>query len=174
MKSSVLEVRKQDSSEYPQRLLHYTVCDFLSYLSDQNIHKLDFLDEKDYRFDVFQRVFDARMKEFFSKGLQSKLRQVDLILPEDEDKTWMQEVFGLYSSKALKYTVSFYNCKRFGLHAFDELKSLECDQFKFGCDGRAKYIHFHGKWLKTFKGGLTHLPIQNKGIKHHCPNGKLS
>lgn len=104
MQRFVLEVRKQDGSEYPPRSLYYIVCGLLRYLRDENIHNMNFLDEKDNRF----------------------------------------AVFGMHSSKALQYTVFFYNCKLFGLRAYDEHKSLECDQFDLGCDDRGKYIHFHG------------------------------
>ncbi|XP_052679523.1 uncharacterized protein LOC128160267 isoform X1 [Crassostrea angulata] len=133
---------------------------------------MNFLDEKDHRFAVFQRVLDARMKELLSKGLGTKVRQADPILQEDEEKFWSQKVFGMHSSKALQYTVFFYNCKLFGLRAYDEHKSLECDQFDLGCDDRGKYIHFHGRSSKTYKGGLRHIQLQNKDIKHYCLNAE--
>lgn len=172
MQRFVLEVRKQDGSEYPPRSLYYIVCGLLRYLRDENIHNMNFLDEKDHRFAVFQRVLDARMKELLSKGLGTKVRQADPILPEDEEKIWSQKVFGMHSSKALQYTVFFYNCKLFGLRAYDEHKSLECDQFDLGCDDRGKYIHFHGRSSKTYKGGLRHIQLQNKDIKHYCLNAE--
>ena len=123
---------------------------------------MNFLDERDHRFGVFQRVLDAQMKELLSKGLGTKVRQADPILPEDEEKIWNQKVFGMQSSLALQYTVFFYNCKLFGLRGYDEHKSLECDQFEVGCDERGKYIHFHCGLSKTYKGGLKHIQLQNK------------
>ncbi|XP_078330429.1 uncharacterized protein LOC111100766 [Crassostrea virginica] len=141
-------------------------------MRDENIHNMNFLDEKDHRFGVFQRVLDARMKELLSKGLGAKVRQADPILPEDEEKIWNQKVFGMQSSLALQYTVFFYNCKLFGLRGYDEHKSLECDQFEVGCDERGKYIHFHGRLSKTYKGGLKHIQLQNKDIKHYCLNAE--
>lgn len=50
MQRFVLEVRKQDGSEYPPRSLYYIVCGLLRYLRDENIHNMNFLDEKDHRF----------------------------------------------------------------------------------------------------------------------------
>ncbi|XP_048775614.2 uncharacterized protein LOC125680217 [Ostrea edulis] len=172
MQRFVLEVRKQDGSEYPPRSLYYIVCGLLRFIRDENIHNVNFLDEKDHRFAVFQRVLDARMKELLSKGLGTKVRQVDPILPENEEKIWNQKVFGMQSSLALQYTVFFYNCKLFGLRGYDEHKSLKCDQFEVGCDERGKYIRFHGRSSKTYKGGLKHIQLQNKDIKHYCLNGK--
>ena len=120
MQRFVLEVRKQDGSEYPSRSLYYIVCGLLRFMRDENIHNMNILDEKDHRFGVFQRVLDARMKELLSKGLGTKVRQADPILPEDEEKIWNQKVFGMQSSLALQYTVFFYNCKLFGLRGYDE------------------------------------------------------
>ena len=104
MKGFVLEVRKQDGSEYPPRSLYYIVCGLLRFIRDKNIHNMNLLDEKDHRFGVFQRVLDARMKELLSKGLGTKMRQADPILPEDKENIWNQNVFGMQSSLALQYS----------------------------------------------------------------------
>ena len=50
LKRFVLEVRKQDGSEYPPRSLYYIVCGLLRFMRDENIHNMNFLDEKDHRF----------------------------------------------------------------------------------------------------------------------------
>lgn len=170
----VLEVRKQDDSEYPPRTLYFIVCGLLRHLRDENIHNMNFLDEHDHRFAVFRKVLDARMKELLSKGLGTKVRQADPILPEDEEKIWTSGVFGLHSSQALQYTVFFYNCKIFGLRAFDEHRNLECSQFEIGQDEQGKFIRFTGRSCKTYKGGLKHLQLSNKDLKHYCQEGKLS
>lgn len=91
MQRFVLEVRKQDGSEYPP--LYYIVGGLLRYLRDENIHNMNFLDEKDHRYAVFQRVLDVRMKELLSKGLGTKVRQADPILAEVEEKIWSLKVF---------------------------------------------------------------------------------
>ncbi|KAK3107197.1 hypothetical protein FSP39_009112 [Pinctada imbricata] len=168
----VLEVRKLDGSEYPPRTLYYIVCGLLRHLRDENIHNMNFLDENDHRFAVFRKVLDARMKELLSKGLGTKVRQADPISPKDEEKIWDERVFGSHSSQALQYTVFFYNCKVFGLRAFDEHRNLECAQFEIGQDGHGQFIRFTGRSSKTFKGGLQHLQLTNKDIKHYCDEGQ--
>lgn len=97
---------------------------------------MNFLDEQDHRFAVFRKVFDARMKALSSKGLGTKVRQADPILPEKEENIWTRGVFGLNSPQALQNTVFFYNCKTFALRAFDEHRNLECSQFEIGQDGQ--------------------------------------
>ncbi|KAK3107796.1 hypothetical protein FSP39_022395 [Pinctada imbricata] len=168
----VLEVRKLDGSEYPPRTLYYIVCGLLRHLRDENIHNMNFLDENDLRFAVFRKVLDARMKELLSKGLGTKVRQADPILPKDEEKIWDERVFRLHSSQALQYTVFFYNCKVIGLRAFDEHRNLECAQFEIGQDDHGQFIRFSGRSSKTFKGGLQHLQLTNKDIKHYCDEGE--
>jgi hypothetical protein len=42
-----------------------------------------------------------------SEGLGTKVRQAEPILPEDEEKIWIKEVFDMHSSKALQYTAFF-------------------------------------------------------------------
>jgi hypothetical protein len=98
--------------------------------------------------------------------LWNKLKQADPILPEDEEKIWEAQVFGMHSAQSLQYTVFFYNCKLFGLRAFDEHRSRECEQFEIGSDNHRKYIHFIGRSNKTFKGGIKQMQLQNKDIKN--------
>ncbi|XP_062598901.1 uncharacterized protein LOC134260347, partial [Saccostrea cucullata] len=168
----VLEVRKQDGSEYPPRTLYFIVCGLLRHLREENVHDMNFLDEHDHRFAVFRKVLDARMKELLSKGLGTKVKQADPILPDDEEKIWTNGVFGSHSSQALQYTVFFYNCKIFGLRAFDEHRNLECSQFEIGQDEQGKFIRFTGRSSKTYKGGLKHLQLTNKDLKHYCQEGE--
>jgi hypothetical protein len=122
---------------------------------------------------VLQKVLDANMKELLSRGFGTKVKQADPILPEDEEKIWEAQVFGMHSAQILQYTVFFYNCKLFGLHAFDEHRSLECEQFEIGSDNHRKYVHFIGRSNKTFKGGIKQMQLQNKDIKHYCTDGKF-
>lgn len=53
---------------------------------------------------VFRKVLDVCIKELLSKGSGTKVRQVDSIMPEDEEKIWTRGIFGLDSSQELKYT----------------------------------------------------------------------
>lgn len=133
---------------------------------------MKFLDEHDHRFVVFRKVLDARMKKLFSKGLGTKVRQADPILPEDEEKSGLVEYSG---STLLKlYSIQFSFCKIFGLRAFDEHRNLECSQFEIGQDEQGKCIRFTRRSCKTYKGGLKHLQLSNKDLKHYSQEGKLS
>lgn len=86
----VLEIHNQDGSEYPLRAL-FIVCGLLCHLLEENIQNLNFLDEHDLSA-VFRKVLDVCMKESLSKGSGTKVRQVDSIMPEDEEKIWTRGV----------------------------------------------------------------------------------
>ena len=170
----IMEVQKKKGGSYPPKSLYYIVCGLLRHCRDMNVNDKNFLDVKDGRFAPFRRVLDAKMKELLSQGLGTKIRRADPISDEDEEKLWANGVFGRSSSTTLQYTVFFYNCKLFGLRGRDEHRNLDCAQFEIGNDSTGKFLRFLGRNNKTFKGGLTHMKLENKDIKHYSHGGKLS
>jgi hypothetical protein len=52
---------------------------------------MEFLNEKDHRFAVFQRVLDTQMKELLSEEQGTKVCQANPFLPEDEDKLGLRK-----------------------------------------------------------------------------------
>ena len=120
----------------------------------------------------FRRVLDARMKEILAKGVGTKIRRADPISEEDEEKLWQNGIFGMTDSVSLQYTVFFYSCKLFGLRGRDEHRNLDCSQFEIGLDSNGKYLRFIGRNSKTFKGGIGHLRLENKDIKHYSNGGR--
>ena len=169
----VMEARKQKGGEYPPKSLYCIVYGLLIYCRDMNVDDKNFLDEKDGRFTQFRRVLDAKMKELLCKGLGTKTRRADPISPRDEDVLWTNGIFGMESSVTLQYTVFFYNCKLFGLRGRDEHRNLDCSQFEIGQDATGKFLRFTGRNSKTFKGGMAHMKLTNKGIKHYAEDGKF-
>ncbi|CAC5377675.1 unnamed protein product [Mytilus coruscus] len=163
----IMEAKKKKGGDYPPKSLYYIVCGLLGHLRDMNVNDKNFLDEKDGRFAPFRRVLDAKMKDLLSKGFGTKTRKADLISHEDEELLWVNGVFGKSSATTLKYTVFFYNCKLFGLRGRDEHRNFDCDQFEIGIDSTGKFIRFIGRNNKTFKGGLGHMQLANKDIKHY-------
>ena len=81
----------------------YSLCADHCVICERKTFNLNFLDEHDDLIAVFRKVLDVCMKEL-SKGSGTKVRQVDSIMPEDEEKIWTRGVFGLDSSQELKYT----------------------------------------------------------------------
>lgn len=86
----VLEVHKQNGSDYPRVL--YSLCVDYCFICERKTFNLNFLDERDDLIAVFRKVLDVCMKELLSKGSGTKVRQVDSIMPEDEEKIWTRGV----------------------------------------------------------------------------------
>ncbi|CAC5385195.1 unnamed protein product [Mytilus coruscus] len=72
----------------------------------------------------------------------------------------------------LQRTMFFYSAKLFGLRACDEHHDLQCSQFVVGDENGTPFVQFIGGQSKTFKGGLVHMNITNKNIKHYCKPGE--
>ncbi|CAG2231101.1 unnamed protein product [Mytilus edulis] len=167
----VLEARKKTGDEYPSKSLYYIVCGLMRHCKDNKLFHVNFFDEKDGTFAQFRKVLDARMKYLLAKGLGTKQKKADAISEEDEEILWSSGVFGQSNSTTLQYTVFYYACKMFGLRGRDEHRNLQCSQFELGEDGKGKYIRFIGRNNKTFNGGLGHMKISNKDIKHYSNDG---
>ncbi|XP_061195452.1 uncharacterized protein LOC133203697 [Saccostrea echinata] len=167
----VMEARKKDGTEYPPRSIYLILCGLLRFLKDNGVYDKNFLDESNGEFAEFRKLVDARMKSLIDKGLGCDVKQADPILPQDEETLWLKSVFGRETAEQLQHTVFFYACKLFGLRGYDEHHSLQCEQFKIGEDSAGRYIQFTGRATKTYKGGLGHLNVQSKNLKHHSPPG---
>ncbi|CAC5410114.1 unnamed protein product [Mytilus coruscus] len=167
----IMEAKKKKGGDYPSKSLYYIVCGLIRHLRDMNVNDKHFLDEKDGRFAPFRRVLDAKIKDLLSKGLGTKTRKADPISHEDEELLWVNGVFGKSSATTLQYIVFYYNCKLFGLRGREEHRNLDCDQFEIDIDSTGKLIGFMGRNNKTFKGGLGHMQLANKDIKHYSQGG---
>lgn len=166
----VCDARKKDGSEYLPKSVYYLVCGLLRYLMDNKRHDINFF--SDLRFADFRKTLDGKMKSLLSKGLDTKVKQADQITPGDEELLWEREVLGNKTAETLQYNVFFHMCKLFGLRGFDEHRDLTCANVTTGEDGRGKFVHFVGGSSKTFKGGLAHLTLQSKDIRHYCQPGR--
>lgn len=142
-------------------------------MRDIGIYNLNFLNSDDARFVNTRKVLDAKMKSLVAHGVGTDAKQADPILPFHELKLWEECVFGNYNAESLQYTVFFYCCKIFGLRGVDEHRALQCQKFKIGSDERGKFIQFIGRQSKTCKGGILHMDLSNKNIKHYCIKGRI-
>ena len=168
----VMEIRKRDGTDYPPRSIYLILCGLLRFLKDNGVYDKNFLDENRGEFTDFRKLVDARMKSLIDRGFGCNLKQADPILPKDEETLWQKHVFGKESGEQLQHTVFFYACKVFGLRGYDEHHNLQCEQFKIGEDSNGRFIEFTGRATKTYKGGLGHLNVQSKNLKHHSSPGK--
>ena len=66
------------------------------------------------------------MKNLLKRGLGTKTKQAEPIMPEDEQIIWEKGVFGHETEEKLQCTMFFYNCKLFGLRGHEEHHDLDC------------------------------------------------
>lgn len=119
MQQFVLEVIKQDGSEYPMRSFYYIVCGLSCYLKDKEVHNMNILDKRNYKFALFMRVLDAQMKKkLLSRGLGAKVRGSNFTRRRSkncEDKKYLV----VHSSYALK------QCFIINVNFLDHLRMMQ-------------------------------------------------
>ncbi|CAC5417134.1 unnamed protein product [Mytilus coruscus] len=169
----IVEARRKDGVEYPPKSLYLITCGLLRYLRDADVNDKNFLDEQNLNFCKFRKVLDARMKMLIEKGIRCEIKQAEPITQEQEESMWRENVFGKESAEMLQRTMFFYSAKLFGLRACDEHHDLQCSQFVVGDENGTPFVQFIGRQSKTFKGGLGHMNITNKNIKHYCKQGNI-
>ncbi|XP_053386293.1 transcriptional regulator QRICH1-like [Mercenaria mercenaria] len=163
----IVEARKQDGSSYPPASLYSIACGLLRHLRENGIYDCNFLDPNKSEYTRFREVLDAQMKKLTKEGVGLPNREAKPVTEEDESLLWKKGVFGSSTSLALQHTMYFYNCKFFGLRAYDEHKELMCNQFTIDKDENGLYVEFKGTNSKTFSGGLKHRKVDAKVIRHY-------
>ena len=164
----VLEVRKQDGSEYPPKTLYGLVCCFKRHFEENNVFDVNPLNTNDSRFGGFRQTLDAEMQRLHRKGLGTTKKQAEPITPDEETILWTSGQLGCHSAHALLNTVYFYNGKVFGLRSNDEHHQLQCEQYSKHTDEHGKvYLQFAEFGSKTNQGGLKHMKLVNKTVRQY-------
>ena len=92
----VLEVRKQNSMEYPPATLLHICSGIQRYLRSAHLPNLDIL--SDSAFSNFRRTLDAEMKRLTAKGLGSKKKKAEPLTEEQEETLWRKGILGDHTS----------------------------------------------------------------------------
>ena len=67
----------------------------------------------------------------------------------DKEQLWCSGTIGFHSSKALSYSVYFYNCKLFGFRAMNEDVSLMFEQYELGSEKNGDFTTFNDRVSKN-------------------------
>ena len=168
LRKFILEVRKQDGLEYPPKSIYALVCCFKRHFEQNGIHDINPLNVNDARFGNFRATLDAEMKRLHGKGLGANVKRAEPISSDEESMLWSSGQLGSQNAQALLNSVYYYNCKVFGLRSFDEHRSLQCAQFAKKVDEKGRvYIEYTDFGSKTNRGGLKHIKVQNKTVRHY-------
>lgn len=170
----ILEVRKEDGTDYPPRSLLSLVMGIQSYLRIETKQEIDFLNSKDYL--AFRQLLDAEMKRLSQKGLGSNVRKAEPFSVSDENKLWSSKALGDFNPRILVRTVHFLNGKNFGLRGGQEHRRLRYKPSQITLHEPAEitaYLKYSEDVSKTCQGGLKHRKLTPKEIVHYanrqCP-----
>ena len=116
-----------------------------------NRYDIKILSKDDVQFQSFRKALDSRMKEMTAAGIGTKKTSADPLTVQDEEQLWSSGTIGFHSSKALSYSVYFYNCNVFDFQAMNEHVNLMVEQYEFGSDKDGDFITFNGRISKERK-----------------------
>lgn len=94
------------------------------------------------------------MRELTAAGVGIRPKQAEPISAETENKLWEKGLLGNGTGKSLLNTMTFYNCKLFGLLCVDEHRGMESDQIELGVDQHGHFVKFKGRSRNTYKGKI--------------------
>ena len=175
----ITEVRKLDGSEFPSKTLYDIVICVQFYLETLGF-TFKLLNE-----DVFSKIrftLDNVMKKRVADGIDSAVRQVQVLSFSDTDILWSQGLLGVHSPETLLNTVVVLLGLSCALRAGEEHRALRSppfnSQFQFLYD-ESDQLYFKYKediGLKTNKGGIKQRKFEAKEVsvyqtsdEGHCP-----
>ena len=161
----VLEVRKQNGTEYPPNTLHHIVCGIMRYLR-QNGMNIDFY--QDPEFADFRQSLDAEMKRLQGSGLGSQKNQAAPLTEQNEEKLWQVGVLGAHNPQALLNTMIYMNGLYFALPSGDEHRQLRhnpCQIQLVECPNERSYLEYTEDISKNHQGGLKGHNQKPKVVK---------
>ena len=103
----VVEVRQQDSSEYPSQSLRVLCSSIQRHLRDDcRRPDLIFMDTSNLNFQDFHHTIDGVMKDIDRRGIGVEKKQAQPFTREEEGQLW-EKVFSTDSAQCLSYAVYF-------------------------------------------------------------------
>lgn len=164
----ILEVRKQDSSEYPPNTLHHICCGIMRYLRQNGQPDIDFF--RDPTFGEFKATLDAEMKRLQTKGVGSKKRQAEPLTEDEEEKLWGNHQLGAHTPQSLVNTIFFMCGVYFALRSGQEHRALRFEPSQIELverEGERAYLKYTEDLSKNNPGGLKGRKNKPKVVLHH-------
>ena len=165
----VLEVRKQNSMEYPPATLLHICSGIQRYLRSAHLPNLDIF--SDSAFSNFRRTLDAEMKRLTAKGLGSKKKKAEPLTEEQEETLWRKGILGDHTPQALLNTMVFCSGVYFALRSGKEHRQLRFSPSQIEVvrrEGSRPYLLYTEDHSKNHPGGLRGHKITPKSVKHYA------
>ena len=164
----VLEVRKQDHTEYSPATIHHLCSGIQCHLRANHLPQLDIY--TDALFANFCSTLDVEMKRLQQQGLGSKEKKAEPLTDEDEDILWSKGILGDHTPQASLSTMVSCNGIYFALRSGKEHRELSfcCCQIEVvQKEGQRPYLLYTEDQTKNHPGGLVGQKNPPKVVKHH-------
>ena len=170
----ILEVRKEDGTEYPPKTILSLVMGLQSHIRMKNKVNIDFLNSPN--FIGVRQILDSEMKRLSQKGLGINVRKAEALSVSDEDKLWKSKALGDFNPRVLVRTLHYLNGKNFGLRGGQEHRRIRYRPSQITLHeppGKTAYLKFSEDVSKTCQGGIKHRKLTPKEVLHYankeCP-----
>ena len=166
LSSFALEVRKQNSLEYPPNSLHHISAGLQRHIREEG-RQINLLSGTEFA--PFQATLDGEMKRLQSLGIGTHRRQAEVITVEEEDLLWEKGQLGDANPKQLLDTMVFYCGLYFSLRSGKEHRQLcrsPC-QIELVETPNSSHVIYREDLSKNHPGGLKGRNIKPKVVYHH-------
>jgi len=165
----VMEIRRQDGTDYPPNTILQLVCGLQRYLRNECCRPYVNFMLAGNQFNDFRKSLDTRMKELFSDGVGGKKSSSDPVTMQDELKFWETGVFNCSTATGLSNAVFYYNGKLFGFRGYTEHVNVQADQFEILMDTEhnLRYIQYTPRQRKNSQGGIKGRKHVQEPIRHY-------
>ena len=165
----VLEVRKQDGTEYPPSTLLHICSGIQRFIRSNHCPEVDIY--KDATFANFRNSLDAEMRRLQSLGLGAKKKRAEPLTIQDEEKFWENGLLGDHTPHALLNTMVYFNGVYFALRSGKEHRDLRFSPSQIEVvskEGHRAYLLYTEDQSKNHPGGIKGGKISRKCVKHYA------
>ncbi len=150
--SNFMEIRKQNSDEYPRETLYEIILSLQHYMSI-NGWNIKLLDHPNLG--LFRNILDNWMKQLSKHSVVRERQQAKPITIEEENAMWELGVLGDDTPEKLFNTLLYLISLYFALHACDKHKSLKTGTFgqlkvKVDPDSGKKFLEYTEHQSKAY------------------------
>ena len=166
----VHEVRKKDSTMYPQNSLVSIIAGIQGILHQNDIFHQFF---KDQCFFPLRQALDTAMKISVQNNVGLHKKQAPVVMETEEETLWEKGELGSSSPQQLIQTLFYLNGIHFGIRGGSEHHNLTIDQFSLVTYEGSECLVYREKVNKTYQGGLKQRKLNPKE-KSYFKNSDMS
>jgi len=166
----ILEVRKRNSSRYPQNTLVSIIAGLQTHL--HSLLSIPYQFFKDKLFLPIQQSLNCAMKLSVKENIGIHAHQARVVKDYEENVLWEKGELGSSTPTKLIQTLFYLNGLHFGIRGGAEHHNLCIDQFQIEIFNGIECLVYKEKSSKTYKGGMEQRKLSPK-VKRYFENTDL-